>query len=306
MFDPNDECALLSRRTMLAGGISLGIAGSMAGSTSAAAAFAEPPVPNQLLRERGIPTDTASRVALMRRMRLRTDAGPVFWYFRGRNYAQQGANLIPICELVFGAVMLVTPNRDGTLDVVQYELGFRSPLGSAKRTDQLLNPITGEMIDLPFAPVGPTHIKYDTNNTLELPENIGGSSFSLEHVPEVFYRVGDTVSFQTHSRAIVKTPGQNDRVLNDMSMISSPDKEALDPDVACASAVAYGGDVTDYARWLKMPPGAGTQTLRSVGEKVTRYSDMPEDWRMMLAESDPVMAADPIAGLSREAAVYRN
>lgn len=304
MFDPNDECALLSRRTMLAGGISLGIAGSMAGS--AAAAFAEPQVPNQLLRERGIPTDTASRVALMRRMRLRTDAGPVFWYFRGRNYAQQGANLIPICELVFGAVMLVTPNSDGTMDVVQYELGFRSPLGSAKRSDQLLNPITGEMIDLPFAPVGPTHIKYDVHNTLELPEKIGGSTFTLEHVPEVFYRVGETVTFQTHSRATVETPGQSNRVLNDMSMISSPDKEALDPDVACASAVAYGGDVTDYARWLKMPEGAGTQTLRSVGEKVTRYSDMPEDWRAMLAESDPVMAADPIAGLAREAAIYRN
>ena len=306
MFDPNDECSLLSRRTMLAGGISLGIAGGMASSAGAAMAISEPPMPNQLLREKGLPADAASRVALMRRMRLRTDAGPVFWYFRGRNYAQQGANLIPICELVFGAVMLVSPNSDGTLDVVQYELGFRSPLGSAKRTDTLLNPITGEMIDLPFAPVGPTHIKYDKNNTLELPEKIGGSTFSLEHVPEVFYRVGNTVSFQTHSRAIVETPGQSTRVLNDMSMITSPEKEALDPNVHFASAVAYGGDVTDYARWLKMPDGAGTQTLRSVGEKVSRYSDMPEDWRAMLAESDPVMGADPIAGLSRDAAIYRN
>ena len=303
MFDPNDECALLSRRTMLAGGISLGIAGSLASSAGAAMTIAEPPMPNQLLREKGLPTDTASRVALMRRMRLRTDAGPVFWYFRGRNYAQQGANLIPICELVFGAIILVTPNSDGTLDVVQYELGFRSPLGSGKRSDTLLNPITGEMIDLPFAPVGPTHIKYDTNNTLELPEKIGGSTFSLEHVPEVFYRVGNTVSFQTHSRAIVETPGQSTRVL---SIISSPESEALDPDVNFASAVAYGGDVTDYARWLKMPTGAGTQTLRSVGEKVDRYSDMPEDWRAMLAEADPEMAADPIAGLSREAETYRN
>ncbi|ATW03393.1 hypothetical protein CHN51_07510 [Sphingorhabdus sp. YGSMI21] len=287
---------------MLAGGISLG----MAGSAAAAMSVAEPLVPNQLLREKDIPTDQASRVALMRRMRLRTDAGPVFWYFRGRNYAQQGANLIPICELVFGAVMLVKPNADGTLDVSQYELGFRTALGSAKRTEQLRNPITGEMIDLPFAPVGPNHFKYDSNNTLHLPENIGGSRFTLEHVPEVFYRVGQTVSFQTHSRAIVETPGQSNRVLNDMSIISSPAAEALSPDISFASATGYGGDVTDYARWLKMPAGAGTQTLRSVGEKVSRYSDMPEDWRAMLAESDPAMAADPIGGLAREAEIYRN
>ena len=42
MFDPNDECALLSRRTMLAGGISLGIAGSLASSAGAAMTIAEP------------------------------------------------------------------------------------------------------------------------------------------------------------------------------------------------------------------------------------------------------------------------
>ncbi|MEO9599417.1 hypothetical protein [Parasphingorhabdus sp.] len=306
MYDPNDECSLLSRRTMLAGGVSLGIAGSLASGVRAATSTDNQPGTSGLLREQGIPTDTASRVAMMRRMRLRSDAGPVFWYFRGRNYAQQGANLIPICELVFGAVMLVKPNPDGTMNVVQYELGFRSQLDSAKRTDQLLNPITGEMIDLPFAPVGPTHIKYDVNNTLQLPSNIGGSTFTLEHVPEVFYRVGNTITFQTHSRATAETPGQATRVLNDMSMISSPDHEALDPNVHFASAMAYGGDVTDYARWLKMPPGAGTQTLRSVGQKVSRYSDMPEDWRTMLAEADPEMAADPIAGLSREAAEYRN
>ncbi|MEP4059743.1 hypothetical protein [Parasphingorhabdus sp.] len=306
MYDPNDEFSLLSRRTMLAGGVTLGIAGSLASCSRAAPNAENQAEAGGLIRERGIPQDTATRVAMMRRMRLRSDAGPVFWYFRGRNYAQQGANLIPICELVFGAFMMVEPKPDGTMKVVQYELGFRSPLDSAKRAEQLLNPITGEMIDLPFAPVGPTHITYDQNNTLQLPSKIGGSTFTLEHVPEVFYRVGNTVTFQTHSRATAETPGQPTRVLNDMSMISSPEHEALDPNLHFASAMAYGGDVTDYARWLKMPAGAGTQTLRSVGEKVSRYEDMPEDWRTMLAEADPEMAADPIAGLSRDAAEYRN
>ena len=69
---------------------------------------------------------------------------------------------------------------------------------------------------------------------------------------------------------------------------------------------AHGSDVTDYARWWKMPPGLGTQTLRSVGQKVRRFADMPSDWIAMVAKADPKMAADPLSVLSREAALYRN
>jgi len=298
--DPADEMALMSRRMLLGGGLALGAAATlpaiaMEGTSNAG-----------LGREAGIPADIASRIALLRRMRLRTDAGPVFWFFRGRNYAQQGANLIPLCELTFGAVMMVNPNADGSMDVTQYELGFRTPLDTGTRADKLRNPITGEMIDAPFAPVGPTTVHYDAQHVLQIPETIGGTRFTLEHVPELFYHVGDQVAFQTHSRARATTAGSADRVLNDMSMICSPAAQALDPKVTFASAMAHGTDVTDYARWWKMPPGSGTQTLRSIGQKVRTYAEMPEDWRAMLAANDPAMAADPIAGLKRKAVEYRN
>lgn len=300
--DPFDEMSVLSRRMLLAGGVALGGAAALPAFGSAGAATtAEVPA-----REAGIPADAKSRIAMIRRMRLRTDAGPVFWFFRGRNYAQQGANLIPLCELTFGAVMYVTPHADGSMDVVQYELGFRTALGSSKRTEQILNPVTGQMIDVPFAPVGPTPVHYTPDNVLQLPPGIGGTNFTLEHVPELFYHVGDQVGIHTHSRARAMTPGATDRVLNDMSMICSPAAEALNPKVHFASAMAHGTDVTDYARWWKMPAGSGTQTLRSLGQKVAKYSDMPEDWRAMLAANDPAMAADPIAGLQRKAVEYKN
>lgn len=307
MFDdPADEMALFSRRTLIAGGIALSSAAAWPARASDGASNARHPGGPAPAREAGIPADAASRIAMVRRMRLRTDAGPVFWYFRGRNYAQVGAGLIPMCELTFGAVMLVTPGADGSMDVVQYELGFRTALGSSERTDTLLNPITGAMVDVPFAPVGPTRVHYGADNMLQLPESIGGTRFTLEHVPELFYHVGDQICFQTHSRARAQTPGMTDRVLNDMSMICSPAAQALDAGVAFAPATAHGTDVTDYARWWKMPPASGTQTLRSVGQKVARFADMPQDWRAMLAATDPQMAADPLAGLQRKAAEYRN
>lgn len=301
LTDLNDEFALLSRRTMLAGGLAIGAAGAMP-AMAAATADAVSALP----REGKIPTDPAIRAAIIRRVRLRTDSGPVFWFFRGRNYAQQGARLIPLCELNFGAIAMVTQNADGSMDVTQYELGFRTAIGTAMRTDKLPNPITGEIIDVPFSPVGPTHIHYGPANERMVQPNIGGSKFTVSHVPEVFYQLGDLVCFQSHSEAMVETPGQTDRRLNDMSMLCSPEREALDPKRHFASAFAQGGDVSDYARWLKMPANAGTQTLRSIGRKVARFADMPADWLEMLAQADPQMAADPLAGLKRATATYRN
>lgn len=296
MDDLCDESLLMSRRMLMASGMMVGAA--MALPQTAAA------VP--ISREQGIPEDKAARIGIIRRVRMRTDAGPVFWWFRGRNYAQQGANLIPMCDMIYGALMDVRPTADGGLVVSQYELAFRCALDTGVRAEKLLNPVTGALVDVPFAPVGPTKVIYSPDNTLQLPPSIGGSNFTFEHVPEIFYSLGDTICFQTHSRARAQTPGQTDRVLNDMSMVCSPAAQALDPKCAFASATAYGTDVTDYARWWKMPPGLGTQTLRSAGQKVARYADMPEDWRAMVAKADPAMAADPLGVLNRAATTYRN
>jgi len=302
MTDSNDEMFLLCRRALMMGTIAAGAASAMPALAAAPAAGAT----SGLMREQGIPTDPAARSAIVRRMRHRTDAGLVFWWFRGRNYAQQGATLTPMCELIFGAIAKIIPAADGTMDIISYELGFRTAPDSGERADKLRNPITGEMIDVPFSPVGPTPVHYSADNVVQLPAQMGGSQFTAEHVPELFYRLGDQVCFQTHTRVRSIVPGAPDRVLNDMSMICSPAAEALDPRRKIARAWAHGSDVTDYARWWKMPPGQGSQTLRSVGEKVTRYADMPADWRAMVAKTDPKMAADPISVLERAASTYKN
>lgn len=286
MFAPCDEQFLMSRRIMMMGGMALGAAGALglpseASATAAAGAGAPP-----LAREGRLPTDPVARNAMYRRVRMRGDSGIYFWFFRGRRYLQQGATLTPVCELNYGAFMRVTAHDDGSITVRSYELGMRAALGKGPRSDQLYNPYTDRMVDLPFAPVGPIDVKYDAHNNLQL---------------------SGEVSFQTHSRAVASTPGKPDRVLNDMSIVTSPLAKALDPRVQCAPGRAYGGDVTDFARWLPMPADMpGSQTLRSVGEKYERYEQMPLDWRNALAEPDPEMAIDPVAGMERPPAQYRN
>jgi len=294
-FDCADETFLLSRRTLLSGA-----------AVAGAALAATPALGAPLARELGIPADPAARIAMMRRMRLRTDAGMVFWWFRGRNYAQQGAKLTPLCELVFGAAMQITPLPGGGLEQTSYELGFRTAPGSDQRSDQLRNPLTGEMVDVPFVPVGPTTVRYTADNEMIFGGDIAGTKFTVEHVPELFYHIGDQVSFQTHTAAVTEAPGLPSRRLNDMSMITSPAREALNPRLACASATGYGTDVSDYARWWKMPPGMGNQCLRSVGRKETSWSAMPADWLAMLARVNPEGARDPRKLLAQKQEEYRN
>jgi hypothetical protein len=306
MLDFNDETFLLSRRTMMLGGAAIGAAAALPMSAFATTPESAPLVPGGLPREGLLPADPAIRSAIFRRIRLRTDDGMVYWFFRGRNYAQQGANLIPLNELSFGAFMQITHREDGGMDVASFELGFRTNLDSGTRTDQIYNPITDQMVDVPFAPVGPLRVSYDAQNSVMLPEDIGGTRITVEHVPEVFYQLGDQICFQTHTRARAETPGQPDRVLNDMSLLTAPLSEALDPAVASANSWGYGGDVTDYARWLRMPEGSGSQTLRSVGQKHHIYEQMPQDWRDMLAATAPEIAADPVGALRGAPLEYRN
>ncbi|MEO9634565.1 MAG: hypothetical protein ABJF89_02065 [Parasphingorhabdus sp.] len=301
MIDTNDENMLLSRRTLMAGGVATGVAAGL--PISAMASVATPPGSAD---DGALPADPATRAAIVRRMRLRHNAGHVFWWFRGTSYAQQGATLIPLCGMVFGSMIKVTPRDDGGLNVIQYELGFRTDLETGERLEKMRNPLTGQMIEIPFAPVGPTAFSYSATNDLILPEMIGGSRFTIEHIPELFYRAGDMVLFQYQSRATVETKGKPDRILNDLGNIYGPASEALDANLPTANAWVQGTDVTDYARWLQMPPGMGTQTLRSIGQKVFRFEDMPKDWLEMITKADPKMADDPLAVFDREEATYRN
>lgn len=297
---PIDEFTRISRRSAMLGALAAGTLSPLA-PDAALAAGGSGDNPGSV----GVPADPVVRAAIVRRMRFRTDAGVLMWWFRGRMYAQQGADLTPLCGMVLGSMLRLSPRADGGFDVVQYELGFRTDLGSGRRIDRLRNPITGEMLDVAAAPVGPTRMAYSADNTPSVPATLGGSKFTHQHHPEHFWTAGNTLFMQYHSRSKVETAGKPDRIINDFGIIYGDLAAALDPAVRSVPAWIQGNDVTDYARWLKMPAGSGTQTLRSIGAKVHRYEDMPADWRAAVAELDPAMAADPMSVFTRKEAIYK-
>jgi hypothetical protein len=104
----------------------------------------------------------------------------------------------------------------------------------------------------------------------------------------------------------VTTPGAADRVINDISMLTGPAAQALDPRSTWVDAKLQSTDVTGWPRWMRMGDRPGGVTLRAVGGKVRRFTDMPPDFLKMLQDARPDIAANPVAALDGPEAVYKN
>ncbi len=241
-----------------------------------------------------------------RKLQFRTDSGLVFWWIRGPSFGQIGADLTPLYELNFGTVQRVTQRADGGFDVTQLEMAFRTDLETGQPLKSLRNPYTGESFPIEFTPVGPTILHFSRDNVPVVPAEIGGSKIQFESIPSTPFIVGDTIYYRHRARSRVITAGAQDRIINDISTISGPAREALNPAATWVDARLQSSDITGWPRWIKMGDRPGGVTLRGVGGKVRRFADMPADWLAMLHAARPDIAADPVAALDRPQAIYKN
>lgn len=230
----------------------------------------------------------------------------VFWWIRGPSFGQIGADLTPLYEMNFGSIQRVTQRADGGFDVKQMELSFRTDLDTGAPLKTLRNPYTGESVPIEFSPVGPTVMHYSLDNVPAVPEELGGSKLKFQPVPSRPFVIGDTVYYRLRNRSVVTTPGAADRIINDISTLTGPASQALDPTASWVDAKLQSTDVTGWPRWLRMGDKPGGVTLRAVGAKVRRFADMPPDFLRMLQDARPDIAADPVAALDRPQAIYKN
>ena len=241
---------------------------------------------------------------IVRRLRYRQDAGYLLWWFKGPMMAQQGADLVPMMELVHCAISLLEPTSDGGFEMVGVEIPFRTDLHTGERLTKYFNPMTKEEIDIPFSTIGPSKIKYNAKNELQMPEKIGGSDIEYKAMGEDLYVTGDTIMLTHHGRSQVSTPGKTDRIITEYTTISGPLDRALDANENFAPATAASSDVTGFARWLQTPAEFGNQSLRAIGQKVEKVEQLPAQWRKLLHEVDPELAKNPLKALDREEAKY--
>ncbi len=301
MKKPNsvlDNTVTVSRRT------AIGLATGSVASLLASGAMARPAAKPKAARLDPAQPEDARQI--QRKLQLRTDSGMVFWWIRVPSFGQIGADLTPLYEMNFGSVQRVTQRDDGGFDVKQMELTFRTDLETGQPLKTLRNPYTGEMLPIEFNPVGPTIMHYSRDNVPVVPEDLGGSKLKFEPVPSRPFVIGDTVYYRLRNRSVVTTPGAADRIINDISTLTGPVSQALDPAVSWVDASLQSTDVTGWPRWMHMGDRPGGVTLRAVGGKVRRFADMPADFLKMLQDARPVIASDPVAALERPQAIYKN
>jgi len=283
---------LLDRRTILAAG---------AGATALAALPA-----SAASRKRQLdPNNADDARQIIRKLRYRTDEGLVFWWIKGEYLADVNADPTPLYGMNFGALQSVKQRADGGFDVTQMELGFRTELSSGKRMKIFHNPLTGESMPAPFNPIGPTMVHYSRDAVPAVPRNLGGSQIDFQPIPEKPFVVQDTAFVQYRARSKVTTAGAADRTINDISMIYGPASQALDPNVTSVDAWLHSSDIASFPRWMKMGDRPGAVTLRGVGAKVKRITDMPQDFLAMLEEYDASIIKDPEATLRRAPLTYK-
>jgi len=254
-----------------------------------------------------LPQSHTERAHVLRKMRFRADSGKVIWSFDGPAYSVVDGVLTPLYRLIHASIMEVEQRADGAMEVMQYEVGFRTDLNTGERLDTLKNPVTGEVVKVPYAPVGPTLLKFDAHNDIDLPEFIGGSRFSLDHKPDRVVLLGDTLMLHYHSQATIETEGKPTKVKNDMGLIHGPAKLALSAAVKNAPAFIHSTDTGAYSGWLNMPEEiSGVQTLRAVGQKVDSVDKLPPAWRKLAQETDPEIVKNPQSVFVRKQMQFKN
>lgn len=271
------------------------------GLTAAAAAMMALPAHAATAQRRLLdPTVAADASRIYRKLRYRNDDGLVFSWIKGPYMAAIGGDLIPIYAINLGSIQRITHHADGSFDLIDLEISFRVDVDSGKRLTQLRNPITGETVPIGGRPIVPTRVRVSATNEIEIPEVPGAPRFEHVHFPVLPFAIGaDEIAVRDRSHARVTAPDGAISHLNEVSTLSAPRSTVLDASVNSVETRVQSNDVRSWPSWLKMGERPGTLNLFGNGGKVHSFQALPSDWREMLEEVYPEIAADPIAALDR-------
>lgn len=283
-------------------GAAVGVAAAGAAGAAAAAGAAGTPGVAGSARAGGRrdldPSDPADRLQLYRKLHYRNDDGLVWWWLQGPKFGQVGTTLTPLFTMVVGTLMRIRQTDDGGFDLTTLEMVFLADLVSGARLREWRNPYTGETLPVNFDPLGPNTVHYRADNTRVVPATLGGARLEATARVSEPLVVGDDVYFRDESTARVFSPGRTQPFeVNDLSTYHGSLRELQDPKVSMARATVAFAEVTGWQRWMNMGERPGNLTSRSSGAKVRDFGSMPANWRAMLAEAAPRIAADPVAAL---------
>ncbi|WP_343614646.1 DUF1838 family protein [Novosphingobium sp.] len=265
---------------------------------AAAAALAAPKAARAASRQLD-PNDPEDARLIYRKLRYRTDDGLIFSWVKGPYMAVIAGDLIPMYAINLGSFSRVTQRADGGFELRDLEISFRTDVDTGERLTSFRNPVTGEILPVVERVQGPNRAIFSRDNHARLSDLPGGPHFELTHYPVRPFAIGDDIAIRDRTHARV-TGRDGVSLLNEVSTISGPRAQVLDPAATSIASRAQSNDVRSFPAWLKMGDRTGHLALFGNGGKVHRFEDLPGDWRAMLHDVFPAIAADPIAALDAQ------
>lgn len=245
------------------------------------------------------PDDPAALLDAFRRLRFASHGEPVFWWMRASKHGAVDGALTHLYDMEIASIFQAEDTTDG-FSVTSLELIYATDPETGELLEELLNPYTGERLPWMHTPVGPARVNYSTTG-LELPTELPGVDIRMTHaLTSGMVHAGQVWLKDDNSAVVTQREGDDPPFLvTDWSTFLAQVADLEDPALSSPPCTVAFQSSTSWQKPLRMGRRPGMMISRGAGAKATRFSDLPDRVRGLIATVHPEIARDPAAALRR-------
>ena len=259
------------------------------------------------------PDDPASVLRTVFRMRGSEDGRIAMGWLKARRFGVVDAEVTPLFGMVTGTFGRYRVLGDGSIVSTSFELAFYTDLDSGEVLETFTMPYTGKTITVPRLLLGPSKsttrpvfhelIKtgYDAERTdSETAMRPVGSTRFERWLGPVTVKSSDIWITEASSATLIPADPTAGKVVYSESVTSKGAyADVINPDlVNIPSDLSYTG-ITSWRPWMQMGDYPGHTTSHGIGGRVFDVDGLPADYRAMAERYYPAEIADPGAVLAK-------
>ena len=245
-----------------------------------------------------VPLDLATQAGRNRAyfmMRGALDGQLVIGCLTGRYYGVVDAEITPLFGLSAATLARFRPTPDGGREVVTREFAFFTDLAGEKALDRLVNPYTGETVDVPTVSSAPAKVHILPNLDLSREMAVPGLVFEHHVLPPEAR--GDDVWFTEVTRSSVTMPGGKPLRYSESITLHARRSDLERPGAVRATTNLSYTNVVGWRPWLKMGDRPGNLMAIGAGRHAVTPAELPASWIEGMRLHYPAVLADLGAAL---------
>lgn len=255
------------------------------------------------------PTDPASVLRTLHKMRGDEDGRITMGWLKGRRYGVVDGEIMPLIGMVTGTFARHKVLDDGSINLTSFELAFYTDFETGELLDRFTMPYTGISVEVPRLLLGPsnsiikpsfhavTEINAETPEIDDTSESamrpIGSTKFERWLGP-VTIKDGNVWITEASSATLIPANPEDRKVVYSESVTyKGKEDDVVNPNLSSIkSTLSYTG-ITSWRPWMQMGDHPGHTTSHALGSKTYNVNGLPSDYREMAERYYPEALADP-------------